>query len=401
MKVKWLLRTVIYVGLLLMLTSCWNSRELNDLAIVSAIGIDKAPDKDEYRVTFQLVNPAATATSSSSNSSEPAITCYTSSDRTLFGALRKTSKKASRQLFFAHTQLLVIGESMAKSGINDIFDLFERSHELRLNSTVLLSRNTDAGSILETLVPIEIVPAMGLVKKSENTARVWGEHKDMNILDILTDLTGEGELVISGIEIAGNKDEVGTMGNVEQTKVKALLLMSGLGVFKDGKLQQWMEGSEARGTLWIQNEIQEASVDVNYGKEKEVITVNVILSKTDVKVEIKDGVPVIHLHIEEEGSVNETKVYVDFSKREEILQVEKGLEEKTKAEVIEAFKAAQRMKSDIFNFAGELKRTKPKQWEQVAKEWDSLFATAKLDVSVTAYVRTTGMRINPYISEKK
>lgn len=401
MKVKWLLRTVIYVGLLLMLTSCWNSRELNDLAIVSAIGIDKAPDKDEYRVTFQLVNPAATATSSSSNSSEPAITCYTSSDRTLFGALRKTSKKASRQLFFAHTQLLVIGESMAKSGINDIFDLFERSHELRLNSTVLLSRNTDAGSILETLVPIEIVPAMGLVKKSENTARVWGEHKDMNILDILTDLTGEGELVISGIEIAGNKDEAGTMGNVEQTKVKALLLMSGLGVFKDGKLQQWMEGSEARGTLWIQNEIQEASVDVNYGKEKEVITVNVILSKTDVKVEIKDGVPVIHLHIEEEGSVNETKVYVDFSKREEILQVEKGLEEKTKAEVIEAFKAAQRMKSDIFNFAGELKRTKPKQWEQVAKEWDSLFATAKLDVSVTAYIRTTGMRINPYISEKK
>lgn len=400
MRTKWIMCTVIYLGLVLMLTSCWNSRELSDLAIVSAIGIDKVPDKDEYQVTFQIVNPSAMATSMGSSTGQAPITIYTATDRTLFTALRKTSKKASRQLFFAHNQLVIIGESMAKSGINDIFDLFERSHELRLTSTILISRSTDAASVLKVLLPIENLPAMGTVKKNENTARVWGESRDINAFELIHEIIGEGDLVISGIRIIGDPEVGGKKANLEQTEVKSIISMNGLGIFKDGKLKYWMDGSEARGTLWVQNKIDETSVNIDSDDGK-AIAINIILSKTQIKVEMREGVPVFHVYIKEEGHVNETKGFVNLSKREELVKLERELAKKTKDEVMQSLQVAQTMKSDIYNFGTELKRTNPKAWDTVKEDWNTLFTKGELDVHVEAFIRSTGMLINPYMPNKE
>ncbi|MFD1905513.1 hypothetical protein ACFSQ7_18020 [Paenibacillus rhizoplanae] len=164
MNGKGLLRLIAIAVLVLPLGGCWNSRELNELAIVSGIGMDLVPETDEYRVTFQLVNPSSTSTSNSPGSGKPAIVVVSATDKTMFGALRRASKHVTRQLF-AHTQLIVLGEPLARDGINDIFDIFERSHELRLNSEVLVARGSDAASVLKLLTPVESLPALGLVKK--------------------------------------------------------------------------------------------------------------------------------------------------------------------------------------------------------------------------------------------
>ncbi|MDQ0194481.1 Ger(x)C family spore germination protein [Paenibacillus wynnii] len=399
MRVKWILRSVIYFVMLSLLTSCWNSRELGELGIVSGFGIDKGPNKDEYRVTFQVVNPSATATSTGASKNHPPVTIYSSTDTTVFGALRKTSKKAARQLFFAHTQLVVIGESLARSGINDIFDVFERSHELRLNSLVLVSRDADAASILKVILPIESLPAMGIVKKNKNTAGVWGENRDVNIFELINGITGESDFVISGVRINGDEQEGMKLSNLDQTEVKALVVMSGLGVFKDGKLVDWMDGPKARGTVWVQDKIKETSINIDYKNKKKSVSVDINLSKTKVKVKIREGIPVFDIHIKEKGIVNETKSFVDLSKGDEILKLEVSLAEQTKKEVTQAVETAQRMQTDIFNFANELKRTNPKAWKSVEKDWPALFAKGKLNVHIDAYIRSTGMRLKPYLKE--
>lgn len=174
MNGKGLLRLIAIAVLVLPLGGCWNSRELNELAVVSGIGMDLVPETDEYRVTFQLVNPSSTSTSTSPGSGKPAVVVVSATDKTMFGALRRASKHVTRQLFFAHTQLIVLGESLARDGINDIFDIFERSHELRLNSEILVARGSDAASVMKLLTPVESLPALGLVKKAQNTSSVWG-----------------------------------------------------------------------------------------------------------------------------------------------------------------------------------------------------------------------------------
>lgn len=99
MNGKGLLRLIAIAVLVLPLGGCWNSRELNELAVVSGIGMDLVPETDEYRVTFQLVNPSSTSTSTSPGSGKPAVVVVSATDKTMFGALRRASKHVTRQLF--------------------------------------------------------------------------------------------------------------------------------------------------------------------------------------------------------------------------------------------------------------------------------------------------------------
>lgn len=395
MKAGWMLRLFTYMCCLLLLTSCWNSRELNNLGIVTGIGVDKVPDKEEYRVTFQIVNPSSTATSEGASTGQPSVTIYSSTDRTIFGAFRKTSKKAARQMFFAHTQLMVIGESTAKHGIDGIFDIFERSHELRLNTNVIVSRDTDASSILKLLLPVESVPAIGIVKKSKNTAKIWGESRDVNVFELINGIGGEGALVISGASIIGDPVEGAKKSGMEATEVKALVTMSGLGVFKKGVLQGWVDGSKSRGVLRVQDKLNETSMNIDSKEAKQSIAVNINYSRTKLNIELRNQQPIFHVDVVEEGTLIEAQSYVELTQREEIVRLEDELALEIKQEVIEALQAAQAMKCDIFNFGNELKRTNPKGWESVKDHWESVFADAKLDVSVEAYIRGVGMRLEP------
>ncbi len=386
----------LYLGLSLLLTGCWNSRELNDLAIVSGIGIDMVPGTDKYRVSFQVVVPSASNTSQGASSGQSSITIYSSTDSTIYGALRRTSKRATRKLFFAHTQLLVLGESLAKDGINDVFDIFERSHELRLNTTVLVSRDTDAASVLKVLLAQESVPSIGLVKKSDNTAKVWGENQKINVFEVINDITGNGGMTISGVRIIGSVEDGKKKTNLDQSEVQAAILMSGQAVFKKGKLIGWIEGPEARGAGWVVNKILETNLNVDTSDMKNAVAVNVLFSKSKVKVEIVQGLPVFHVLITEEGNIYETKTFVDLSKNAEIRKLEAALEKQTRVEIQQAVQAAQNMECDYLNFGNELKRVNPDVWATVEKDWEQLFAKGTLDLKIKAYIRGTGMRLAPF-----
>lgn len=401
MRTKLLRLLAAYMAISLVLTGCWNSRELNDLAIVSGIGIDKLEGKDGYRVTFQIINPSSTAQTAGVASDQPPIVVISASDRTVFGALRKASRRATRQLFFAHTQLVIIGEPLARSGITTLFDIFERSHELRLNSAVLIAKDTDAASVLKLLTTLESLPSMGLLKKAQNTSRVWGENRRIDIFEVITGITGENDFTINGVQILGSAEEGKKKSGLELSEPLAGSIMSGLAVFKDGRLINWLEGPEARGTQWVLNKLIETTVNIESTEQEEDIAVNVILSRTAVKVDIRDGKPVFHVHIREEGIVSETGEFVDLSKREELEKLEKEFAEHTAAEVKLAVNAAQGMKTDIFNFGNELKRTHPDLWETVKKDWNAAFAEGELDLQVEAYIRSTGMRLKPYIPANK
>ncbi|MHA6530811.1 Ger(x)C family spore germination protein [Paenibacillus sp. BAC0078] len=398
MRAKIIVCMVVCLGLSVILTGCWNSRELNDLAIVSGIGIDKAPGSDRYQVSFQVVVPSASNSSQGAGSGQASITIYSSTDSTIYGALRRTSKRATRKLFFAHTQLLVLGESVAKSGINEIFDIFERSHELRLNTTVLISRDTDAASVLKVLLAQESVPSIGLVKKSDNTAKVWGENQKINVFEAINDITGNGGMTISGVRIIGSVEDGKKKTNLDQSEVQAAILMSGQAVFKKGKLIGWIEGSEARGAGWIVNKLLETNLNIDTSDMKDAVAVNVLFSKTKVKVEIVKGLPVFHVLVTEEGNIFETKTFVDLSKKAEIKKLEAAMEKQTRDEIQQAVQAAQKMKCDYLNFGNELKRVSPAVWATVEKDWEQLFAKGTLDLKIKAYIRGTGMRLAPFSS---
>jgi spore germination protein KC len=404
MKAKWFLIIVMLLGIAPLLTGCWNRRELRDLSIVAAMGVDKVPKTNKFRVSFQVINPGTVATGlvagGGAGIATP-VSVYTGTGENLFEAIRKASQKVPRQLFFAHLQLLLIGESFAKQGINDLFDFFERSHEIRLTTTVLIAKGSDAEPIVRVLAPLEKIPANDIAGKLKTTSKVWSENIGVELDDVIRPLESEGEPLISGVKIIGDPEAGNKSSNLRQTDVRTRVDITGIALLKDGKLKRWLNGEEGRGTLWIRNKMKGTIINLDCKDKKNALAIEIVRSHTKVKAKVQNGKPVFHIQIREEGNVSETRCPLDLSKVEEIAKLEKQLALETKKEVMKAVKVAQSEQSDIFGFGEAVHRTNAKAWEKMEKEWGKMFAESKVDVTVDAFLRRTGMRLKSYLSKEQ
>ncbi|ASB91061.1 Spore germination protein KC [Bacillus sonorensis] len=50
------IKVLIMLAAVILLQGCWDKKELTDLLLISAIGIDKG-EKTKYELSFQIVNP--------------------------------------------------------------------------------------------------------------------------------------------------------------------------------------------------------------------------------------------------------------------------------------------------------------------------------------------------------
>lgn len=402
MKAKWSILILVLLCIVPLLTSCWNRRELKDLSIVAAMGVDKVPNTNTYKLSFQIVNPGTVATvvGGGSGIATP-VTVYTETGKNLFEAIRKASQEVPRQLFFAHLQLLVIGESLAKQGIRDLFDFFERSHEIRLTTMVLVAKGSEAEPIVRVLAPLEKIPANDILGKLKATSNVWSENIKAELDDVINPLQSEGEPIISGVKIVGDPQAGNKSSNLGQTNVSTRVGITGIALFKNGRLKRWLNGDEGRGTLWILNKMRSSVINLDCGDKKNALSIEIVRSRTKVKANIQNGKPVFHIEIWEEGHVSEVRCPLDLSKVGEITKLEKQFALETKKEVNKAVKAAQSEESDIFGFGEAVYRANPKAWKKMKKEWSKTFAQSKVDVKVEAFVRRSGMRLKPYMLKEK
>ncbi|MES5938263.1 MULTISPECIES: Ger(x)C family spore germination protein [unclassified Bacillus cereus group] len=381
-----------------LLTGCWDSKEIKSLAIVMALGIDKDAENKGYRVSLQIANvgEAAGSIEGGSGYSTP-ITVYTTTGRTLLEAIRKTSKKVPRELYFSHLQLVIIGESLAKKGISNLFDFFERTPETRLTSMVLIAERDEAKQILETLTPIEKLPSNSLSTKMKLTEKLWSENTRVEIDDIVNGLGKQGkQLVISGVRLDGDSLEGDEKSNVEKSKPSVSVNIGRLALFKDGKLMRWLPNRQARGIILIQNKMKGSTINLNCQKKKNAIGIEILRSKTNVTASLHHGKPMFHVNIHEEGIISEVQCALDLNQTVIIKELERQWRNKTETDILAAVKLAQNEKSDVLGFGEVLNLSHPKVWNKWKHDWNHTFSESKVDVTVNVVIHHSGMRTKTY-----
>ena len=114
-----ILKILIVLVFSIFMTGCWQYIELNDIAIVTAVGIDK--EGKEYHLSVQIVN-AKKQTKDYSAAEESLVTVYDAKGKTLGEALNKISLESPFELYFGHIDMVVIGEATARLGIREYID---------------------------------------------------------------------------------------------------------------------------------------------------------------------------------------------------------------------------------------------------------------------------------------
>lgn len=383
-------------------SGCWDRAELQHLNLVSAIGIDEGGDdvENRYLVTVQIVNVGKIGGSQGQGGKTEGtpVTTFSDTGSTVAEALRKISPKTPNQLFFPHVQLMVIGEELAgNNGIQDLFDWLERDSHFRNLFPILIVRNNTAKNALQITTSLENIPSANIVGRLNTAKENWGEYVNTRADQVIRQLSGD-VVYISGIQIIGDSEKGNSLKNIDQISPKTAMEIKGLAIFNKGKLKRWLYGEEARGALWINNELSNTIVNLNCEKRKKGIAVDVKRSKTKVALEIKNDKPVFYLSVRSEGSISEVQCPIDLSKHKTIEKLQEQLAKEIKEEIVLAIKAGQEQKNDIFHFGEYINREDPKLWKKIKKEWNNeIFPETEINVNVQAFIRRTGLRTKPYI----
>ncbi|AIQ12665.1 hypothetical protein PDUR_12700 [Paenibacillus durus] len=385
-------KLLVVSGLLLFVAGCWDSIELNKRAIVSGVSIDKGPSKEKkYSVSFQVV-VADEITGKNSRGNAP-VALYKGSGRSIYEALGNASRQSPRILSLGHSKVIIISEELAREGIRDLMDLFERESEMRLSTLVFVSRGQRAEDILSVMTVFGKIPANDLVQKLETGNRSFGYNFRIEVDDVIRGiLAKQAGAIINGVLVKGDLEAGETKGNVEGIKPKAILKNAGLAVFKQDKLMAFQDGIEGMGLSLIHNKLTEYPLFLDFGNN-ESATFSMFKVHTSVRAIAKDPEhPDIYISVMQQAALKEYNGALDISKSSVLRNWEKLLSEETRKEIDAAVKVAMRLNIDYIRFNESVERNNPKGYKRVKDRWDIIFPRCKVHIKVNTLVRHTEMR---------
>jgi spore germination protein KC len=346
---------ILVSALLLMLSGCWDRRELNDLAISLAMGIDKVDKK--YKVSVQVVQPGE-VTDKKGGQGSP-VTLYEAMADTIFEAVRKMTIESPRIIYAAHLRVLVIGESLAKEGIGQALEFLSRDYEIRTDFYIVVAKGTTAANILSILTPLDKIPANKLSKSLEVSEKAWAPAVAVPLDELITDFVSEGKHpVLSGVQVKGNSKTGSTLENIEAIRPDAKIQNAGLAVFRKDKLIGWLNEEESKGYNYIINHVK-STVGHAPCPEGGNIAYEVTKSKADMKGSVRE--PHINIKLSVEQNVGEVQCQIDLTKVEMLNELEKRSQQKLYDILNHTIQVAQsKYKVDIFGFGNAIHRSDPK-----------------------------------------
>lgn len=389
MSIGYMKRWVLLVSLfiLLLLPGCWDHRELNELGVVSALGLD-LNERGKMQITVQVINPQAYITKGQEGKTQTRI--LTSEGETFFDAVRDLMTKSGDRLFYPHNQVIVIGEDLARAGVRPILDFLERDPEIRLFTWVLLTKGK-AEEVVRAPSDESLISAMHVMLLVDDYDSA-SKGIPRNILEFATMVYSEGiEPVLGKIEFYEEK------GNPTYQLI-------GGGAFKGDKLIDWLDAGEARGYLWVHNDVK-GGIITAYTKEGaenpaqadgssglgERISFEIIRTKSRVKPVLEGEKLSFVIDLDVTCNLGERTDNKETITKEDFKELEKILSQAVIGEVQGIVDKAQKeLRSDILGFGLTTKRKYPDYWNQHKEQWEEMFPELEVEILVKAVVDGNG-----------
>ena len=411
MKIKILFLSFLLLGIVFTQTACWDRKEIEDLAIVLAIGIDTGSG-NKVKIIVQNVNPAAVGKGSGGGgggvmgSGNKSYRNRSAEGDTMFDAIRELSRQSPQQLFFAHNQIIIISENLAKSrGINEIIDFLERNPQIRRNTWILVGRG-DLATLLDEPGRLQTTPAQRIFDII-NQRDFSSKYAIQRLGDFLETLeSGDIDPYTAVVQYTPNpavpKDHEHSIADGQPPEPHDNIEFNGTAAFHGEKMVGWLNLEESRGLLWVRGDVKGGVIDVpSPDEERKPITFEILSSKTKLEPQIKDGQILMKINIKTETNVAETTSTMEIAKPEVIKELEALLSEAVQAEITAALdKAQQEYGTDLFGFGEAIHREYPSEWKQLREDWSDLFPSVEVQIAVEGKIRRIGLVSNPLKPKK-
>ncbi|WP_340399544.1 Ger(x)C family spore germination protein [Paenibacillus sp. FSL H8-0079] len=387
---RMLLRVVSALCILLTLSGCWSSREVEDLSLYVGLGIDVGketqfekdiaaqggtyPKKNYVTATVQIA-PGFSNSQSSQQSGSPSSgkTSYSNeqlSGDSLLQIFRQFALRRDRPLIGHHLKVIVISKDIAKKyGLDQLLDFVLRDNDIRPNCLVLISHHR-AVDVLSSQDPSRI-PAFYLTGITNNSylsnkvlepvllSKLDAQMQSGSSFLLQNVLNSDGEDKFSGGSIFDGKTTK-FLGELSQTDLEGL---------------SWLKPKEQGGVLKTHNK-QGFTVVYEIKKKKVKIIPKVV--GNDISFDVK---------IESQGWLMEDwRAPEEEEKGAYLRELEKEFSDLAEQQIRQVlYKIQHTYKADVADFRDSLRIKEPKTWKKIKDDWDQIFSTVPItyDVKIT------------------
>jgi len=354
---------------MLFLSGCWNYREVDGMSMVTAFAIDQGMGAYKYHVTFEFLNLADNKTSSK--------LLETDGD-TIFDCIRNAIGKSEKKLFFSECKVVVINKDLASQGVAPLLDWLVRDSEPRINRSLVISKEKTAAEILRQkpvtnqLIGVEVGSMIAL-----NSSKL-GESADVRLYQAINLMAGDGiSLILPAIKIT-------------ETESGKTLELDGTAVFKQDKLIGYLNRSESKYLLFINDQIKGGLIVTSPKDDNDNLSLEIKTSQTKVTPVITNNTLTMNIKIKVDTDLGEDQTSVDYSTLSGIKEAEKSAAKTLEYGVNNVIKKVQsQYGSDIFGFGSAIYRDKPDLWKKVKPNWDETFRSLKYTISADIVITDT------------
>ncbi|HET7658435.1 MAG TPA: Ger(x)C family spore germination protein, partial [Bacillales bacterium] len=324
------------IGCFFLLSGCWNQIEVDQLAIVTAIGLDKNKD-GKIQFSAEIVAPREVAggggggqQSSGGRGSGYQKIVRSASGETLASAIENLQEKVPRKIFLGQTEVVVIGEALARSGFRGQLDYLSREPESRLNLYPFVCKGK-ARDILQIAPTLETQLSNVLANESD-----FERKRRMTLNDLLQEL--------------GRPEETAVIPWVQMTAAQSFPYIKGEAILKKGKLIATTGKKGTKGLSWLRNDLSETNIDVNLGSKGKV-SLDLVRSNARFIPAIKNGKWMMDIQIQTVDDLVQNTTTKNTSNLKINKLIQKKAAEKIKKIVNRVIQKAQkRWKADALGF---------------------------------------------------
>lgn len=359
--------------MMLILTGCWDRKEINDLAIITGIGIDKSED-GELEMSVQITVPKEQNGGQGGQSTIVEV----GTGKTINDAASKLQQKISRKIFVGHTSVILISEEIAKEGIRNHLDTFARHPDTRLRTYLFITKN-------KAVDLFKITP--DLERSSAEVAREIAKTEtgmSVTLKEVLQMLNAEGRgAALPILKIDKEPDTTN-------------LSMNGTAIFNNGKLVGQIDEAMTRGVLWLRNEMKTAMVTLEPEEGEGLISFKILKANSELIPKIEGDNWKIIVRTTSLDDVVENNSNLNVMNPEITAKLEGQIEKLINERIYSTLDYIQKeLHSDIFGFDEAIRRNYPDEWAKVKDKWPEKFASIEVEVQSTVNIERPGRSTTP------
>ncbi len=325
------------------------------------------PEIDKYLVTTETVD-----LDTKPENTGRALNTAAMGD-TILEAARKNTQYVGKDLYWTHLNLFIIGEDMAKDGVQSLLDFICRYYQMKLSTSLMVAKGASGADILKGSNPSERIPSFNIMSTITNNAKHAITYQ-VKANQFINDMGMQGISTLPAVTIQPDPNN----GN-------PITVFDGIAVFQDYKLIGYLPQQESLYYLFA---IGQSNTNLIVPIEKDgqlVASLDIQKSKTKMKYELNEDYSQIQLKlvIQIRANIGENMVFNEQDKQD-IQELAALANQNIEERIMHCLQYVQsNFGIDIFNFGAEIEAKQTQLWKTIEQKWNhGLFRDALLQVEV-------------------